>query len=130
MVIETATYSAITPLLPHLVAVHGLSKAAAGMLTGAYPIGSLVFALPSGWISARVGAKPTVIGALGLLGVSGLAFGLGSSTGVLIGARFAQGVAAAGVWSGALAWVVGVVEAGRRGEAIGTAIGAAIGGAL
>jgi MFS family permease len=130
MVIETATYSAITPLLPHIVAVHGLSKATAGVLTGAYPIGSLVFALPAGWLSARIGAKPTVIGALAVLGASGVAFGLGTSTGVLIAARLGQGIAAAAVWSGALAWVVGVVDPGRRGEAIGTTIGAAIGGAL
>src|SRR3954452_587571 len=119
MVIETAAYSAITPLLPHLVDEHDLSKAAAGMLTAAYPVGTLVLALPSAWVSARIGPKPTVIGALLVLGLASLAFGLVTSTGLLIGARLLQGAGAAAVWAGGLAWVVSVAPRERRAEAIG-----------
>jgi MFS family permease len=130
MVIETAAYSAITPLLPGLADDHDLSKAAAGILMGAYPVGTLLLAIPAAWLSARIGPKPTVIAALALLGSASLAFGLVSSTGLLVAARFLQGVGAAAVWAGGLAWVVAVAPRERRAEALGTAIGAAIAGAL
>jgi MFS family permease len=130
MVAETAAYSAITPLLPHLAAEHHLSKGAAGLLAAAYPFGTLLLALPAAWVSARVGAKPTVMGALLLLGGGSLAFGLVSATSLLIAARFLQGAGAAAVWAGGLAWIVAVAPRERRVEAIGTAIGAAIAGAL
>ena len=130
MVAETAAYSAITPILPHLAAQHDLSKGAAGVLAAAYPFGTLLLALPAAVVSARIGAKPTVIGALALLGGASLVFGLVSTTPLLIAARFAQGAGAAAVWAGGLAWVVAVTPRERRSEAIGTAIGAAIAGAL
>jgi MFS family permease len=130
MVAETAAYSAITPLLPHLADEHDLSKGAAGLLAAAYPFGTLLAALPAGWISARVGAKRTVIGALLVLGSASLAFGLVDATVPLIVARFLQGAGAAAVWAGGLAWIVAVAPRDRRVEAIGTAIGAAIAGAL
>jgi MFS family permease len=130
MVIETAAYSAITPLLPDLADEHDLSKAAAGLLMAAYPLGTLLLALPAAWLSARIGPKRTVISALLLLGSASLAFGLVTSTALLIGARFVQGIGAAAVWAGGLAWIVSVAPRERRAEALGTAIGAAIAGAL
>jgi MFS family permease len=130
MVAEMAASSAITPLLPHLADEHGLSKADAGVLAAAYPGGTLVLSLPGAWLSARIGARTTVIGALLVLALASLAFGFASSTGLLIGARFLQGAAAASVWAGGLAWVVAAAPRERRAEAIGAVIGAAIAGAL
>ena len=50
--VDTIFYSALTPLLPHYVAVAGLSKAGAGILVAAYPAGTLVGSLPSGVLIA------------------------------------------------------------------------------
>jgi MFS family permease len=130
MVAETAAYSAITPLLPGLADEHDLSKAAAGVLAAAYPFGTLALALPAAWVSSRIGPKRTVLGALVLLGLSSLAFGLVGSTALLVLARLGQGVGGAAIWAGGLAWVVSVAPREHRGEAIGTAVGAAIAGAL
>jgi MFS family permease len=130
MVVDTAAYATITPLLPELVDDFGLSKAGAGALSAAYPVGTLVLALPAGLLAARIGAKPTVLLGLGTLAVASLAFGVAGSAGVMICARALQGIGAAAVWAGGLAWVVGAAPREVRAQAIGTAIGAAIAGSL
>ncbi len=130
MVVDTAAYATITPLLPDLADEFGLSKAGAGALSASYPVGTLVVALPAGLLAARIGAKPAVLGALAVLAVASLVFGLGQSAGVLVAARALQGVGAAAVWAGGLAWVAGSAPREHRAQAIGTAIGAAIAGSL
>src|SRR6202035_5215014 len=46
--LDTVFFSALTPLLPHYTVAAGLTKAAAGLLTAAYPAGTLIGSLPSG----------------------------------------------------------------------------------
>jgi MFS family permease len=130
LIVDTAAYAAITPLLPHFTREYHLSKAAAGVLTAAYAFGNLVLAIPAGALAARIGPKRTVVSALAFLAAASLCFGLASSSGALVAARLLQGFGAAAVWAGGLAWVVAVAPRERRAEAIGTAIGAAIAGAL
>jgi MFS family permease len=130
LVVDTSAYAAITPLLPSLSDEYGLDKAAAGTLSAAYPAGTLLLSLPAAWLVSRIGSKRTLIVALGCLAFASLAFALAQSTATLIAARFLQGAGAAGMWAGALAWLVGVAPRERRAEAIGAATGAAIAGAL
>ena len=130
MVVDTAAYATITPLLPDLADEFDLSKSGAGALSASYPVGTLLLALPAGLLAARIGAKRTVLGALVVLAGASLVFGLGESAAVLIAARALQGVGAAAVWAGGLAWVAGSAPREHRAQAIGTAIGAAIAGSL
>jgi predicted MFS family arabinose efflux permease len=128
--VDTTFYSAITPLLPHFEDEFGLSKSAAGVLAGAYAAGTLVGALPGGYLAAKAGVRATVLLGLALMTVSSVAFAFADSIGVLDAARFVQGIGGAASWAGALAWVAGAAPRERRGELIGTTIGAAIAGAL
>jgi predicted MFS family arabinose efflux permease len=128
--VDTTFYSAITPLLPHFEDEFGLSKSAAGVLAATYAAGTLVGALPGGYLAARAGVRATVLLGLALMIVSSLAFAFGDSIAVLDTARFVQGVGGAASWAGALAWVAGAAPRERRGEMIGAAMGAAIAGAL
>jgi MFS family permease len=130
MVVDTAAYAAITPLLPKLSDEYGLTKATAGALSASYPVGTVVLALPAGALASRFGPRRTILVALGVLAGSSLVFGLASSAPVLIAARTLQGFGAAAVWAGGLAWVIAVAPRDRRAEAIGAAIGAAISGSL
>jgi MFS family permease len=128
--VDTAFYSAITPLLPTYVEDLGLSKTAAGVLAAAYPAGTFIGALPGGWLAARAGVRPTVLIGLGIMAASSVAFAFADSVVVLDAARFVQGIGGACSWAGALGWLIGEAPAERRGELIGSAMAAAIVGAL
>lgn len=130
VLLDVVFYSAITPLLPSYVDDLGLSKSDAGVLSGAYALGTLVASLPAGWLAARWGARPTLLAGLGVLAVASIAFGLGESFGVLVGARLLQGIGGAGSWAAGLAWLVEVAPRDRRGQLIGIALGAGIAGAV
>lgn len=130
VLVDTMFYAVVAPLLPTYTDELGLSKAAAGILAAAYPAGTLLGALPSGLLAAKVGAKPTVLLGLGLLAASTLTFGFAQDVVLLDGARLVQGLGGACSWAGGLAWLVEAAPPDRRGELIGTALGAAIAGAL
>jgi predicted MFS family arabinose efflux permease len=128
--VDTAFYAAITPLLPRFEDDFELSKSAAGVLVAAYPFGTLVGAIPGGYLAAKAGVRATVLLGLGLMVVSSIAFAYADSIAVLDVARFVQGVGGAASWAGAMAWVASAAPRERRGEMIGTAMGAAVAGAL
>ncbi len=130
VLVDTMFYAAIAPLLPTYQDDLGLSKTAAGVLSASYAAGTLVAALPAGWLAGRVGPKPTMLAGLALLSGSSLVFGLAESIVLLDASRFVQGVGGACSWAGGLAWLLAVAPRERRGELIGTALGAAIFGVL
>jgi MFS family permease len=128
--LDVAFYSAITPLLPSYVDDLGLSKGAAGVLSAAYAAGTLVAALPSGFVAARVGARRSLLVGLALLGLASLVFGFSRDVVLLDAARFAQGVAGALAWAGALTWLIQSSPPERRGSVIGDVLGVAVAGSL
>jgi MFS family permease len=128
--VDTMFYAAVAPLLPGLTRELHLSKASAGVLTAAYAAGTLVGSIPGGMLAARAGPRMTVYVGLFLMGASSLAFGLLDHIAGLDAARFVQGFGGACTWSGSLAWLIGEVDVGRRGSAIGGALAAGIAGAL
>lgn len=127
---DVAFYAAIAPLLPDYAAEFGLSKAQAGILAASYAAGTLLASLPAGLVATWAGPRRTVIGGLLLLGCSSLVFGLAHEIVLLDLARFAQGIAGALIWSGALTWLITTAPPERRGSIIGTALGTAVAGAL
>jgi MFS family permease len=128
--VDTMFFAALTPLLPDYREEFGLSKAGAGVLAGAYPVGALVGAIPGGIATARVGARPTAIAGLLTIAVTTFVFATGDSILVLDVSRFLQGFGSALAWTAGLAWLVGETPADRRGQTIGTAMAAAIVGAI
>jgi MFS family permease len=128
--IDTIFFAALTPLLPHYAHALHLGKAGAGVLAASYPAGALVGALPSGLVAARVGVKPTVLVGLLVVAACTVGFGLADRAWELDAARFAQGIASAFSWTGALAWLVAASPGDRRGALIGQAFAAAVAGAL
>ena len=128
--VDTVFFAAIVPLLPTYAAEFDLSKTGAGILAAAYPAGTFLGALPGGWLTARIGVRPTVVVGLATLIASSLVFAFANSIVVLDLARFVQGLGGAASWAGAVGWLVGAAPRERRGELIGSAMAAAIVGAL
>ena len=130
VLVDTMFFAAITPLLPHYVDELGLSKTSAGILSASYAAGTLLGALPGGWLSARIGSKPTLLVGLALMSASSLVFAFGESVVVLDAARFVQGLGGACSWAAGMAWLLAVAPRDRRGALIGSAIAAAIFGIM
>ncbi|HEY8193345.1 MAG TPA: MFS transporter [Gaiellaceae bacterium] len=128
--VDTMFFAALTPLLPEYANEFNLSKAGAGVLSAAYPIGALVGGIPGGISSARIGARPTAIVGLIVIAVSTFVFATGDSIVVLDASRFAQGFGSAFAWTAGLTWLVSETPSEKRGQTIGSAMAAAIVGAL
>ena len=106
-----------------------MSKLSAGLMTAAYPIGTLLASLPSGVLAVRVGPRFTVCTGLTLLACSTVAFGLLTSAATPI-SRALWRVSAELARGGRFAWIVDETQPARRGAMIGRAMAAAIGGSL
>jgi MFS family permease len=128
--VDTLFFAALTPLLPHFADSLGLGKTGAGVLSAAYPAGAFLGAIPSGLVAGRLGVKPTTVVGLTLVATCTILFGLADQAWQLDLARFAQGLASAFSWTGAIGWLVAGAPAGRRGRLIGNAFAAAVVGAL
>jgi predicted MFS family arabinose efflux permease len=129
ILIDTLFYAVLAPVLPALSDEFGLDKGSAGILVGAYAAGTLSGALPGGWAAERFGAKPTLLGALGLMTVGSVTFALADTVFLLDLGRFVQGLGGALSWLAGFAWLVEETDTDRRGEAIGFVMAAALVGA-
>ena len=130
VVVDTALYTALTPLLPHFEETYHLSKGGVGALVAAYGLGVLAGAIPGGILAARRGARGAVLAGLVLVAAGSVGVAAAGSYWPLIAARFAQGFGSSLTWAGGLAWLALATPRDRRGQMMGTAMGAAVFGAL
>ena len=128
--LDVTFFSILTPLLPSYQSDHDLTDGAAGILAGSFAAGALVFAIPAGWLVARIGSRKTVVIGLVAIGICSPAFGFAENIVLLDLLRFLQGGAGALMWAGAISWVVVASPVDRRGEMLGIVIAAAVAGEL
>jgi predicted MFS family arabinose efflux permease len=85
-------FQSIGAVGPALVSGLGLDYAALGTLAGAYLLPGAAMALPAGWLTARLGDRPTVLGGLALMAAGGMATALAPGFAVALSGRLAAGV--------------------------------------
>jgi MFS family permease len=125
--LDTFFLSILAPLLPTYKSDLGLNDAQVGLLSGAFAWGSVLGALPAGFLAQRFGPRRVVLAGLLALSAAGVALGWVAQIGLLDLARLAQGCAAAAVWIGGFTWLIAATPLDRRGSAIGIAV---LGGAV
>ena len=130
ILVDTVFYATLVPLVPYFTEELGLSKSAAGILSGAFGAGVLLGSAPGGYLAARLGVKPTALGGLVLMSAASLLFGFASGAWELVALRLAGGFGSALSWVAAFTWVVARVPVERRGQTIGTLLSAAVAGVL
>jgi MFS family permease len=130
VMVEMVFFIVLGPLLPHYASELHLGKLGAGVLSASYSIGCGVAAVPAGILAAKIGARPTAIAGLFLVGLACAGFALGTTAPALDAARTVQGVGAAALWAGAIGWLMEVGGEGQRGRLIGIAFSAAAVGAF
>jgi MFS family permease len=128
--VDLMFYAAITPLLPWYADRFSLTKTGAGVLAGAYAAGTLLGALPSGWLATRLGSRRTVLIGLAMMAVASVGFAFGRSVAMLDAMRFLQGIGGACTWAGGFGWLLSLAAPEDRGKTIGKAMSAALGGLL
>lgn len=130
LLLESAMYSSITPMLPHYAHSLPASKAELGVLAASYAAGLIPGSILGGWMAVRHGVRRTTLAGVLVFAAAVLAFGFVSQLPALDALRALQGLACGCIWGGALTWVIAIAPEGRRGEMLGTAISAAIIGML
>ncbi|MGN6187441.1 MAG: MFS transporter [Conexibacter sp.] len=128
--VDLMFYAAITPLLPWYEERFGLGKAGAGVLAGSYAAGTLLGALPSGWLATRIGSRRALLTGLVMMSVASVGFAFGHTVQMLDAMRFLQGVGGACTWAGGFGWLVSLTPPEGRGVTIGKLMSAALGGLL
>ena len=113
VLVDMMFYAAITPLLPVYADRFGLTKTGAGVLAGAYAAGTLLGALPSGWLATRLGSRRTRAGRPRAdVASRASASRSAHSVAVLDAMRFLQGIGGACTWAGGLGWLISLHAGG------------------
>ena len=89
--------SVVSPILDSLTEPMGVGEAQIGLLMAVFTAPAIVLIPVVGVISDRYGRKPVLASGLGLFGLAGVAVGLTTDFGVVLGLRLLQGIGYAGV---------------------------------
>lgn len=131
--------SLISPILPDLRGVFGISDSAAGLLITAYTLPGIFLTPFVGLVADRFGRRRVIVPLLVTFGVAGAAISFAGSFTEVLTLRFVQGIGGSALVTLAVTLIGDVYEAGQRDAVMGVngstiGIGAAsyplLGGAL
>jgi DHA1 family solute carrier family 18 vesicular amine transporter 1/2 len=122
---DIVAYSVAVPVLPDLMRRLGISPTMMGLLFASFGVTVLLFAIPMGAVSDRVGRKVPLVGGLVGLTIATLMFAFAETLPALFVARLAQGAADAVTWVVGFALLADWYEPAERGQASGIAMSGA-----
>ena len=116
------TGSSITIALPAMAAQFNADAVTLGWITSAYIISAAVFIVPFGRLADIIGRKKIFVLGVLIFTAASLASALAPAAGILIIARFVQGIGGAMLFATSVAIVTQVYGPGERGWALGITI--------
>lgn len=111
--------SLISPLLPELRPVFGVSDAAVGLFITAYSIPGIFLTPVIGYVADRIGRKWVLVPLLFTFGVAGAGIAFTTDFIVALGLRFLQGIGATALVMLAVTLIGDLYEGGRRDTIVG-----------
>lgn len=111
--------SLISPLLPELRPVFGVSDAAVGLFITAYSIPGIFLTPFIGYVADRIGRKWALVPLLFTFGIAGAGIAFTTNLLVALGLRFLQGIGATALVMLAVTLIGDIYEGNRRDTLIG-----------
>lgn len=108
----------LSPVLPEIQAVFGISESRAGLLITVYAIPGIVLAPVLGVLADRIGRRRVLSGCLVLFGLAGTAIGFTNDFTVALTLRLFQGIAAGSLLSALAMTAIGDRYTGTRHDAV------------
>ncbi len=121
---DMTIYGLLVPVFPEYAPRFGVDESVIGIVFGIYAAMLLVFSIPMGLLSDRVGRRPLIVAGMLLLALATALFGLSTTVAHLVVARAVQGISAAATWSAGLALLADTCDPARLGERMGIALSA------
>ncbi|CAJ37355.1 MFS transporter [Methanocella arvoryzae] len=122
LLIDMMMYTLVIPILPAYATTLGADEMMIGVIFGAFSIALLLFSIPFGALSDRVGRRPLLVAGMFLLALTNLVFVISDNLYLLIVARVIQGISGAATWSAGLALIADTFDASERGSKLGMAM--------
>ncbi len=127
---DMMVYTLVIPVLPSYAMKLGANTVTIGVIYGAYSVALLLFSIPFGILSDRLGRRSFMVLGMLTLAATNVVFALSTDVSVLIAARLLQGMSAAATWSAGLAMLADTFGAEERGKRLGLAMSAMSAGTL
>ncbi len=136
---DMMVYSLVIPVLPSYSLSLGADTVTIGIIFGSFSISLLLFSIPFGIISDKIGRRQFMVLGMLSLAATNVIFALSGDIYILIAARLLQGMSGAATWSAGMAMLADTFDRGERGArlgltmsimSLGMLIGPVIGGLL
>jgi multidrug resistance protein len=109
-------FGIIVPVVPLFASSFGVAQAAIGLAISVYGLGRLLFDLPMGSLTDRLGRRSIIIAGTLITALGSLLCGLATDFGQLIAFRFIGGIGAATVLTGAQVMLADISTRENRGR--------------
>jgi MFS family permease len=121
---DMMVYTLVIPVLPSYAMKLGADTVTIGAIYGAFSVSLLLFSIPFGILSDRLGRRSFMMLGMLTLAATNVAFSLSSDVKVLILARLVQGMSGAATWSAGLSMLADTFGPEERGKRLGMAMSA------
>lgn len=137
LLVESMLYGVIAPLAPYYARELMIGPGQLGLIFAVYSLALLGASFPAGMACDRLSRRGVLLAGLVILMLSTLSYALVKDIGLMLAARFFQGMAGAIIWTAVLAEAAALYPAGERGgrmglmmaiTGLGTIIGPVVGG--